>query len=141
MESIFLVIHVMLAISVIGLVLIQHGKGADAGAAFGSGASATVFGAKGATSFLTKLTTALAALFFASSLFLAYMATDRDVINSVTDKVGVDKTQDSDVPKPVVEDNKNTDLPPIPASGDKNEDQAPKVTSENKDLPPVAPTK
>jgi preprotein translocase subunit SecG len=140
MESIFLAIHVMLAISVIGLVLIQHGKGADAGAAFGSGASATVFGAKGATSFLTKLTTALAVLFFASSLFLAYMATDRDVINSVTDKVGVDKTT-SDVPKTVVEDNKNTDLPPIPASGDKNEDKTPKAESENKDLPPVAPAK
>ena len=54
MQSIALVIHVILAVVVIGLVLMQHGKGADAGAAFGSGASATVFGARGATSFLTR---------------------------------------------------------------------------------------
>ena len=64
MQSFALVIHVALAIGVTGLVLIQHGKGADAGAAFGSGASATVFGARGSASFLTRMTTVLASLFF-----------------------------------------------------------------------------
>jgi len=86
MQSLALVIHVVLAIGVIGLVLIQHGKGADAGAAFGSGASATVFGARGSASFLTRMTTALAALFFLTSLTLFYLAANRDSgTRSVTD--------------------------------------------------------
>lgn len=73
MQTIILIIHVLLAISIIVLVLLQHGKGADAGAAFGSGASATVFGARGSTSFLTRATAVLAALFFITSLSLAYL--------------------------------------------------------------------
>jgi len=86
MQSIALVIHVLLAIGVIGLVLIQHGKGADAGAAFGSGASATVFGARGSASFLTRATTILAGLFFVTSLVLFYLAAHRDRdVRSVTD--------------------------------------------------------
>ncbi len=90
MQSIALVLHVILSVGVIGLVLIQHGKGADAGAAFGSGASATVFGAKGSASFLTRTTTILAALFFATSLFLFYMAAHRDsAVRSVTDAPGL----------------------------------------------------
>ncbi len=90
MQSIALVLHVILSIGVIGLVLIQHGKGADAGAAFGSGASATVFGAKGSASFLTRTTTILAALFFATSLFLFYLAAHRDsTVRSVTDVPGL----------------------------------------------------
>ena len=62
MQSLALVIHVVLAVVVIGLVLMQHGKGADAGAAFGSGASATVFGARGSGSFLARVTTIAATL-------------------------------------------------------------------------------
>lgn len=77
MHTVFLTIHVLLAIGVIALVLIQQGKGADAGAAFGSGSSATVFGAGGSGSFLTRVTTALAALFFATSLALAVIAANR----------------------------------------------------------------
>jgi len=74
MLSIVLALHVLLAVAVITLVLLQHGKGADAGAAFGSGASATVFGARGSASFLVKLTTLFATLFFVTSLGLAYLA-------------------------------------------------------------------
>lgn len=74
MQTILLVLQVMISLGLIGLVLIQHGKGADAGAAFGSGASATVFGARGAGSFLTRTTAILAALFFANGLALAYLA-------------------------------------------------------------------
>lgn len=73
-ETLLVVFHVLLAAGLIGLVLIQHGKGADAGAAFGSGASATVFGARGAASFLTRATSVLATLFFLTSLALAYFA-------------------------------------------------------------------
>jgi len=90
MQSLALVIHVVLAVGVIGLVLIQHGKGADAGAAFGSGASATVFGARGSASFLTRATTILVALFFATSIFLFYLAAHRDgSVRSVTDVPGL----------------------------------------------------
>ena len=73
-ETLLVVLHVLLAVGLIGLVLIQHGKGADAGAAFGSGASSTVFGARGAASFLSRATALLATLFFLTSLALAYFA-------------------------------------------------------------------
>lgn len=77
MQTILLIIHVLLAMTIIGLVLLQHGKGADAGAAFGSGSSSTVFGARGSGSFLTRMTTMCATLFFATSLGLAVMAAHR----------------------------------------------------------------
>ena len=69
-----LVIHVLLSVAIIGLVLLQRGKGADAGAGFGAGASGTVFGARGAATFFSKLTGALATAFFVTSLALAVMA-------------------------------------------------------------------
>ena len=75
--TILFVIQVIVAIALIGFVLIQHGKGADAGAAFGSGSSSTVFGSQGSGSFLTKVTTVLAILFLANSLMLAYLASER----------------------------------------------------------------
>jgi len=74
MQTILVAVHLLLSIGLIGLVLIQHGKGADAGAAFGSGASSTVFGSQGSGSFLTRATAVLATLFFATSLALAYFA-------------------------------------------------------------------
>jgi len=72
MSSIILSIHVIIAVVLIVLILVQHGKGADAGAAFGSGASSTVFGSQGSASFLTRLTAGLATAFFLTSLALAY---------------------------------------------------------------------
>ena len=84
--SILVAVDVLLAIGIIGLVLIQHGKGADVGAAFGSGASGTVFGARGSATFMTRATAVLAALFFANSLLLAYLATHRPVTESVIDQ-------------------------------------------------------
>ncbi len=90
MQSIILVVHVLLAVVVIGLVLVQHGKGADAGAAFGSGASATVFGSRGSGSFLTRLTTGMVVLFFLTSLTLFYLAAQRSSeLGSVTDTLPV----------------------------------------------------
>lgn len=77
MQTLVLIIHVLLALAVIGLVLIQQGKGADAGAAFGSGSSGTVFGPAGSGSFLTRMTTMCATLFFVTSLGLAVMAAHR----------------------------------------------------------------
>ena len=72
-----LVVHVLAALAIIGLVLLQHGKGADMGAAFGSGSSGSLFGATGSANFLSRTTAVLAAIFFATSLGLAYVATHR----------------------------------------------------------------
>lgn len=77
LHTILLVLQVLVAVSLIGLILIQHGKGADAGAAFGSGASSTVFGAQGSGNFLSRTTAVLAFIFLANSLALAYIASQR----------------------------------------------------------------
>lgn len=69
-----IVLQVVVAIAVIALVLVQHGKGADAGAAFGSGASGTVFGSRGSASFLSRATAVLATVFFVNCLALAYLS-------------------------------------------------------------------
>ncbi|APV37216.1 MULTISPECIES: preprotein translocase subunit SecG [Acinetobacter] len=74
MHTFVLVVHIILAVMIIGLVLIQHGKGADAGASFGGGGAATVFGASGSGNFLTRVTAILTALFFVTSLSLAVFA-------------------------------------------------------------------
>ena len=81
MQTLILSIHIILAIVLVVLILVQHGKGADAGAAFGSGASSTVFGAKGSATFLTKLTTFIALIFFITSLALAYFASNTQLDN------------------------------------------------------------
>jgi len=77
METIVVVVHVIVAIAIVGLVLLQQGKGADAGASFGSGSSQTVFGASGSGNFLVRATTIAATLFFATSLTLAIFAKDQ----------------------------------------------------------------
>ena len=76
-ESWVLVFHVIAALGIIGLVLIQHGKGADMGSGFGGGASNTVFGSGGAGNFLTRMTTWIAIAFFLTSFGLAYVARER----------------------------------------------------------------
>ena len=86
-NSILLVVQVLLSIALIVLILMQHGKGADAGAAFGSGASATVFGARGSGNFMTRATTLLAILFFLTCLALAYVSSNRTAPQSVTGSV------------------------------------------------------
>ncbi|MBB6091882.1 preprotein translocase subunit SecG [Povalibacter uvarum] len=96
-----IVLHVLIAAGIVGLVLLQRGKGADAGAGFGAGASGTVFGARGAASFLSRTTATLAALFFATNLALAYMGDRKpDAPSSVMDRVQTQSQTDtaSDVP-------------------------------------------
>src|SRR3569833_1503094 len=73
MQTMMLIDHILIAIALISLVLEQRGKGADMGAAFGSGASGTLFGSRGSASFLTRATAVLATLFFITSLSLAFM--------------------------------------------------------------------
>ena len=77
MQKIMLITHTLIALGIIALVLLQRGKGADAGAAFGAGASGTVFGARGSSSFFSRATAVLATAFFATSLTLAYLSSQR----------------------------------------------------------------
>lgn len=106
-------VHMAVCLGLIGLVLLQHGRGADAGAAFGSGASQTLFGARGSSSFLTRATALLAALFFASSLTLAYLSGQSHQRQSVTDLVSPATTKAvTKAPNPPNGD--STDLPPTP---------------------------
>ncbi|VAX05974.1 Protein translocase membrane subunit SecG [hydrothermal vent metagenome] len=85
--NIILVVHVLIATGLIAMVLLQQGKGADAGAAFGGGASGTVFGSQGAASFLTRTTAVLATLFFVTSLTLFTLASNRAKPESVVDSL------------------------------------------------------
>ncbi len=113
--QIILIIHVLLALGLIALILMQHGKGADAGAAFGAGASGSVFGARGANTFLYKLTAGLAVGFFVTSLSLAYLATndaaDSEAPSSVMETSA--PVAPSDVPTiaPVVPESDTSDIP------------------------------
>jgi preprotein translocase subunit SecG len=77
METLFWIINVLSALAVIGLVLLQHGKGADMGAAFGSGASGSLFGSRGSANFLSRATAIAAAVFFASALGLNYLSSHK----------------------------------------------------------------
>ena len=85
MYNAILVVHNIVAISMIGLILVQHGKGADAGASFGAGGSATVFGASGSANFLTRLTAVLTAIFFITSMTLAVFAKQQSLSSRTLD--------------------------------------------------------
>ncbi len=125
-NSILLVAQVLLSISLIVLILMQHGKGADAGAAFGSGASATVFGARGSGNFLSKATTILAILFFIVCMSLAYTSSNRVAPDSVSGSV---TTQELDaVPTADTDVMQGGDIPPAETAGD---------IANDSDLPPA----
>jgi len=113
MYQVILGIHVLLGLSVIGLVLIQHGKGADAGAAFGSASSGSVFGAQGASSFLSRTTAILAALFFATSLGLAVLSGNQGS-GSEIDMMDVIDVEDGLSDVPVVDGAVNTPKEALP---------------------------
>lgn len=121
-NSILLVAQVLLSITLIALILMQHGKGADAGAAFGSGASATVFGARGSGNFLSKTTAVIAILFFIVCLSLAYLAANREGPDSIMDSVTAIENESRQ------QDTGPLDLPPADESG---------AASGVSDLPPV----
>lgn len=89
MYNVILTLHIVVAIAMIGLILIQHGKGADAGASFGAGASGTVFGASGSANFLTRSTAVLTAIFFVTSITLAVFAKQQAIDSHTLDVSGV----------------------------------------------------
>jgi preprotein translocase subunit SecG len=103
LETVVIVVHLLGAIGVVGLVLLQQGKGADAGASFGAGASGTVFGSQGSATFLSRFTAILAAAFFITSLGLAFFAKEK--ADNLT-QAGLPDPAVLEVPqeKPAVED-------------------------------------
>ena len=133
MYQVIIVIHVLLGLGVIGLVLMQQGKGADAGAAFGTGSAGSVFGAQGAASFLSRSTAILATLFFSTSLLLAvingHKETGKDIMATPeTEQVPAVQGAKNDtlppvtppaspaVVPPATETEKSTDVAPMPVS-------------------------
>jgi preprotein translocase subunit SecG len=122
-----LIAHVLIAATIIGLVLLQRGKGAEAGAGFGAGASGTVFGAKGSANFLSRSTAVMATLFFASSLTLAYLNSNRQPTASLMD---VTVEVEEEVAGSATGEEIDFDLPPMP--------EATELAGEDDSLP-VAP--
>jgi len=112
LHTIILTVHVIAGLSVIGFVLLQHGKGADMGAAFGSGASGSLFGATGSANFLSRVTAALAVVFFLTSLSLSYIATSSPrASGSVMDAAPVKTVPETPAQTPPVQDSKAKDIP------------------------------
>jgi preprotein translocase subunit SecG len=141
METVILIVHVLAAIGVVALVLLQQGKGADMGAAFGSGASSTVFGSQGSSSFITRGTAILAATFFVTSLTLAVLSsrgTDSVSVteSAVTEMVDSEATVAEDMPSapqaPAAE--AAADMPAAPASEAPSSDM-PAVPAVESDTP------
>ena len=119
MEKITLVVHILLAFSVIGLVMIQQGKGADAGASFGGGASQTVFGGQGSGNFLSRLTAIGATIFFITSMALAVVASDKAKGINDIGVPSVEMTESLEQDAPVVEEYAPaTDAPDVDVSID-----------------------
>jgi preprotein translocase subunit SecG len=132
LESFLLVIHLVVAAVVCGLVLLQHGKGADMGAAFGSGSSGSLFGAAGSANFLSRTTAVLAAVFFVSSLGLTYLGSMHTKAKDVMQQ-GVM----GDVPA-----TKSTDVPTTTAPAPATSPAAPPATAPAGDKAPAgAPSK
>ena len=114
LQDILAIFYIFLCIALIVLILIQHGKGADAGAAFGSGASGTVFGSQGSASFLTRTTAVMATTFFMTCLALAYFSMQRIEPTSVLEEVAPMTTTTHDEVPTVPSSDSSSDLPPTP---------------------------
>ena len=108
MRDIVLVIDIISAVALIALILLQQGKGADIGAAFGSGASQTLFGARGSANFLTRTTAILGTVFFLSNLGLAWLFAQQAVPKSGTQSVVIEQPAKTETPAPPA------DVPAVP---------------------------
>jgi preprotein translocase subunit SecG len=146
MYQVIIVIHVLLGLSIIGLILIQQGKGADAGAAFGTGSSGSVFGAQGAASFLSRTTAIMAALFFITSLGLAVLNSKQGAAYDLMNPAAIEQDK-SDIPQaagakegensPALPEIKSEEMPVTPeATPDDSRKSATDV--ENKEHTPVS---
>jgi preprotein translocase subunit SecG len=132
--NILLIVQIIVAVGIIGLVLIQHGKGADAGAAFGGGASGTVFGSRGAGNFLSRSTAVLAFVFFANSMGLAWLIAHRDDVSAES---VVDTMNSANPAIEQVQDAAPSDVPTVP--GTEGSTVAPASSQSQNDVPAAAP--
>ena len=124
-QKIVLVIHTLIALGIVALVLLQRGKGADAGAGFGAGASGTVFGARGSGSFFSRATAVLATAFFASSLTLAFLSSQRpDAPGSLLEGAPVEEEVVEEAPA-VEEDVPASDMPSLEPTDETPESDLP----------------
>ncbi|MES2625840.1 MAG: preprotein translocase subunit SecG [Pseudomonadota bacterium] len=141
MQTLIIIVHVLAALGVTGLVLIQHGKGADMGASFGSGASQTIFGSVGSGNALTKSTTWLATVFFITSLVLAIFAKDQASQgiedNFLIDDAGQLDTQVQQAPDSIVP--AASDLPALPATDSQIVDEIPAAPQNSAESAEVTP--
>ena len=112
MQQILLIIQILICVTLIALVLLQQGRGADAGASFGGGSSGSLFGSRGPASFLSKLTAGLAALFFANSLALAYISSQ-----SVERRSVVERVQSQSASETSESPGDDGDVPALPGGG------------------------
>ncbi len=118
MQQLFLAAHVLIALLICVFVLLQRGKGAETGAAFGSGASSTVFGARGSANFLSRVTAVLATLFFASSLILTGIGRpkpEQSLMDALPEAAPVEEAAPLEENAPVEPDGQ--DLPQLPSDG------------------------
>lgn len=128
-----LIAHTLIALMIIVLVLLQRGKGADAGAAFGAGASGTVFGARGSSSFFSRATAVFATLFFASSLTLAYLSSQRsEAPSSLLENAPVVETEAEVVPE-LNEETPVSDMPELESSEEPGSVDLPELEEEPAD--------
>lgn len=143
-QTVVLIAHTIIALLIIILVLLQRGKGADAGAAFGAGASGTVFGAQGSANFFSRATAVMATVFFASSLALAYMSSQRATtvdslledaapieIEDAAPATGVETAADELLPElddaepPVPQDGAESEMPELEAAPQESDGEQP----------------
>jgi preprotein translocase subunit SecG len=124
--NVLIVLHVVVALAIIGLVLLQHGKGADMGSGFGGGASGSLFGATGSANFLSRSTAVLATVFFILSLALAWLATNRTteqggggVIDAVRQQQPAKDVPKPEAAKPAAEATKPPAAPQAPKAPEK----------------------
>ncbi|MGV6852899.1 MAG: preprotein translocase subunit SecG [bacterium] len=132
METLLVIFQVLIGLAMVAMILVQKGAGATAGASFGAGASATVFGAKGSGSFLTRTTAVLATLFFAITFFMAVLASQRTDVNDKSD-LGVMEGASTATEQPAAEvaQPAESDVPAIPVN---EADAAPAVETSD-DVP------
>jgi preprotein translocase subunit SecG len=133
MQTVLVVVHLFLAIGLVVLILLQHGKGADMGAAFGSGSSASVFGSRGAANFLSRSTAVLATVFFITSLALAYFAMNANEPETLMEGLAPVQQEMPDIPVvPGSAAATGSDVPAVPL-----EDAAPSLAPVDDEVPAI----
>ena len=146
LQRIILALHVLTCLMIVGLVLLQRGKGAEAGTGFGAGASGTVFGARGSASFLSRTTAVLATTFFITSLALAFFANEQSAPESVLERTLPRQSQSAPAPTqrdldspPALPDNTpargTDDVPEVPDVADEPSAEAPAVDAPDAETP------